>query len=259
MTSQSDWSAEQYLRFEADRTRPVRDLLAACPARPAATAVDLGCGPGNSTEILAERLPLAAITGLDSSPDMIAAARSRLPSQRFVLGDITSWQGTERYDFILSNAVLNWVGDHANLLPRLAGRLNPGGTLAIQIPDNLDEPAQTLMQLVAQDGPWADKLATAADARTPPAAPDWYYRLLRPHCPRVDIWRTTYVHALPGGVDAIVAWFSSTGLRPFLAPLDAPEQAAFLARYRAALAAAYPVMDDGCVLLAMPRIFLVAG
>jgi trans-aconitate 2-methyltransferase len=126
------------------------------------------------------------------------------------------------------------------------------------MPDNLDEPVQRLMRDVAADGPWAAKLATAAGQRTPMGSPDWYYALLRPHCARVDIWRTTYHHVLAGGTDAVVEWFKGSGLRPFIAPLDAAERADYLARYRAEVARALPPLADGVVLLPFPRLFIVA-
>lgn len=260
------WSAERYSAFEDERTRPVRDLLSALPVRDARAAVDLGCGPGNSTEALAARLPGAAVMGLDASPDMLAAARRRLPHLRFEPGTIEAWAapGTARtddpgpFDVILANAALHWLPDHAALLPRLLGKLAPGGALAVQMPDNLDEPAHRLMREVAQSGPWAGKLAAAAAARTPLGDPAWYYGLLRPHCAAVDVWRTTYHHPLAGGADAVVAWFESSGLSPFLAPLDAHEREGFLARYRDAVARAYPALPDGTVLLPFPRLFFIA-
>ena len=257
-----DWSAERYTAFEDERTRPVRDLLAALPGRDARAAVDLGCGPGNSTEALARRLPGAAVTGVDTSPDMIAAARRRLPHLRFEVGAIEAWAASGDdpgpFDVVLSNAALHWLPDHAALLPRLLGKLAPGGSLAVQMPDNLDEPAHRLMREVAADGPWAGTLAGAAASRTPLGDPACYYRLLRPHCAAVDVWRTVYHHPLAGGADAVVAWFQGSGLRPFLAPLDAPARAGFLARYRDAVARAYPAAPDGTVLLPFPRLFFVA-
>lgn len=263
----TDWSAERYTAFEDERTRPVRDLLAALPVRDARAAVDLGCGPGNSTEALARRFPGAAVTGVDASPDMIAAARRRLPHLRFEAADIAAWAAAAGadpagdsgpFDVVLSNAALHWLPDHAALLPRLLGTLAPGGALAVQMPDNLDEPAHRLMREVAAGGPWADTLAGAAAARTPLGDPAWYYRLLRPHCAAVDVWRTTYHHPLTGGADAVVSWFEASGLRPFLAPLDAPARASFLARYRDAVARAYPALPGGTVLLPFPRLFFVA-
>lgn len=251
------WSPAQYLAFEDDRTRPVRDLVAAIPGGGARTMVDLGCGPGNSTEVLAARFPDAEVSGLDSSAEMIAAAKQRLPGLRFEVADITAWDAPGPFDVLLANAVLQWAPDHAALLPRLLGRLAPGGSLAVQMPDNLDEPAHRLMREVAAEGPWAGKLAAASGARTGMGAADWYYGVLRPGCSRVDVWRTTYFHTLPGGADAVVEWFKGSGLRPFLAPLDDAERTEFLRRYRDEVAAAYPALPDGAVLLPFPRLFMV--
>lgn len=251
------WSAKQYTAFEDDRTRPVRDLVAAIPGE-ARVAVDLGCGPGNSTEVLAARFPGAAVHGVDSSEDMLAAARKRLPGLRFELGRIEAWAEPGPFDAILANAVLHWLPDHATLFPRLLGRLSAGGSLAVQMPDNLDEPCQALMRKVAAEGPWAPKLARAAEARTSLGSVGWYYALLKPHAARVDIWRTTYHHVLPGGPDAVVEWFKGSGLTPFLKPLDEAERAGFLAVYRDRIAGAYPAMADGASLLPFPRLFLVA-
>jgi trans-aconitate 2-methyltransferase len=252
------WSAKQYVAFEDERTRPVRDLLSALPDIAAHSAIDLGCGPGNSTELLAARYPGATVSGIDSSPDMIAAARRRLPRLRFAITGIEEWNDAGPFDVILANAVLHWVPDHARLFPALVGRLSGGGGLAIQMPDNLDVPAHRLMREIAADGPWAHTLAAAAASRTPIAGADGYYELLRPLCSRVDVWRTTYYHALPGGAAAIVEWFKGSGLRPFLEPLDAASRAAYLERYTAAVARAYPALADGSVLLPFPRLFLTA-
>jgi trans-aconitate 2-methyltransferase len=252
------WSAEQYVAFESERTRPVRDLLRAVRNPGVRRAADLGCGAGNSTEMLAQRFPDAEIIGLDSSGDMIAAARRRLPQIGFEVARIEDWDQPGPFDLILSNAALHWVPDHASLLPRLVGTLAPGGSLAVQMPDNLDEPAHRLMREVAADGRWAARLAGVAAART--ALPDarWYYGLLRPHCRDVDLWRTTYHHPLPGGADAVVDWFKGSSLRPILAALDEAGQAAYLDRYRAVVARAYPALPDGTVLLPFPRLFMVA-
>jgi trans-aconitate 2-methyltransferase len=252
------WSAAQYVTFEEERTRPVRDLLAALPVIEARAAIDLGCGPGNSTEVLAARFPNAAVRGLDSSADMIEAARRRLPKVRFALGGIEGWNDAGPFDVILANAVLHWLPNHARLLPALVGRLASGGGLAIQMPDNLDVPAHRLMREIAADGPWASLLAAASASRTPLGSVDWYYELLQPLCSRVDVWRTTYYHPLPGGAAAIVEWFKGSGLRPFLEPLDAPSRAAYLERYTAAVARAYPALSDGSVLLPFPRLFMAA-
>ncbi len=250
------WSAAQYTKFEEERTRPVRDLVARVPLAHARRVADIGCGPGNSTEVLRARFPEAEIVGIDSSPDMIAAARRRLPGVAFEVADIETWRGSG-FEVILANAVIQWIPDHEALLPALAEKLALGGALAVQTPDNLDVPSHRLMREVAADGPWAAKLAHAAKARAERRSADWYFGLLRRQATQVDIWRTVYFHPL-NGANAIVEWVKGTGLRPFVDPLDADEREAYLARYEAAIAAAYPAEADGTVLLPFPRLFFVA-
>jgi trans-aconitate 2-methyltransferase len=252
------WSADQYIAFEDERTRPVRDLLAALPPIDAHSVIDLGCGPGNSTEVLAARYPAARVAGIDSSPDMIAAARRRLPLVNFSVSDVQDLRLGGPFDVILANAVLQWVPHHETLLPQLIGMLAPKGGLAVQMPDNLDGPAHRLMRQTAAEGPWNAKLADAAAARTPLAGIDWYHELLRPLCAKLDFWRTTYYHPLSGGAAAIVEWFKGSGLRPFIDPLSDAERDAYLERYTAAIAGAYPCGADGSVLLPFPRVFMVA-
>ena len=249
------WNPALYTRFETERTRPARDLLAQVPLATAATVTDLGCGPGNSTELLAHRFPGAAITGLDSSPAMLAKARDRLPSCRFDEADIAAWQPDTPQDLIYANAALHWVPDHAALIPRLFGFLAPGGVLAVQMPDNREEPSHRLMREIAAAGPWADRLATAGERLgvLPAAA---YYDLLARNAD-VDLWRTVYHHRMDGAA-AIVDWVRSTGLQPFLTPLDEAGRAAFLTRYEAAVSDAYAVRADGKRLLLFPRLFIVA-
>ncbi len=250
------WSARTYSTFEQERTRPVRDLVAAIPTLDARTAIDLGCGLGNSTEVLAARFPQARVSGLDSSEDMLMAARERLPDIHFELADIGHWRPAERFDVILANASLQWLPDHATLYPHLVGQLNPGGCLAVQTPDNLEEPAHRLARQVAQEGPWASKIGQVRHPERHDAA--FYYRLLKPHCQAVDVWRTTYFHPLAGGPQAVVEWFKGSALRPYVGPLGEGEKADFLARYLAAVTEAYPPLPDGTVLLPFPRLFIVA-
>jgi trans-aconitate 2-methyltransferase len=236
----------------------VRDLLAHIPTTTAASVADLGCGPGNSTELLRARFPEAAVIGIDSSADMIEAARKRLPYIDFEIVDIAAWPNPGPFDVILANAALQWVPDHEALLPLLVGKLAPGGSLAVQIPDNLEEPAHRLMRETAADGLWAEKLNEASSARAARQSAEWYYRVLRPHASTIDIWRTTYHHLLAGGAAAVVEWFKGSGLRPFIDPLDESERPIFLARYENAIGRAYTALSDGSVLLPFPRLFFVA-
>ena len=234
----------------------MRDLVAAIPTTDVKRAVDLGCGPGNSTEVLAAAFPDATVTGLDNSPEMIAAARKRLPDIQFDIADIETWNDEGPFDVILSNAVFQWVPNHEILFPRLLGRLAPGGSLAIQMPDNSDEPALRLMRELATQGPWAAKLAKAL--RPARHEPRWYYDLVKPLSARVDLWRTIYYHVIAGGAAGVVEWFKGSALRPLLGSLDESEQRGFLERYTAEVEKAYPALADGSVLLAFPRLFFVA-
>jgi trans-aconitate 2-methyltransferase len=256
MSTQTQQDAKQYTLFESQRTRPVRDLLSAVRLAHVRTAIDIGCGPGNSTEVLTERVPGASISGVDASEDMLAAARERLPDVHFEQADIAKWNAPGPYDLILANAVLQWVPGHEQLFPRLVAKLSSGGSLAVQMPDNLDEPAHRMMREIAADGPWSAKLQGAE--RTERHDARWYYALLAPHCTRVEVWRTVYYHALAGGADAVVEWFKGTALRPFLAALEGAEREQFLTRYRDAMAEAYPAEPDGTVLLPFPRLFIAA-
>jgi trans-aconitate 2-methyltransferase len=251
------WSAKQYSAFEQERTRPVRDLVAAIPSLEVRNAIDIGCGPGNSTEVLAERYPEATVSGIDSSPEMIDAARARLPAICFELADIAQWNPAERFDVILANASLQWLPDHASLYPRLLRLLQAGGSLAVQTPDNLEEPAHRLAREVASTGPWRDLLAGVS--HPPRHDAGFYYDLLRPLCRAVDVWRTTYFHALAGGPSAVVEWFKGSALRPYLGPLGEQDKADFLERYLRAISRAYPAQASGTVLLPFPRLFVVAS
>ncbi|HXV63028.1 MAG TPA: trans-aconitate 2-methyltransferase [Vicinamibacteria bacterium] len=252
------WSPEQYLRFADERTRPARDLLAQVPASSPARIYDLGCGPGNSTALLREAYPSAKIVGIDNSEEMLAEARRALPSCTFVLADLGRWLPENTADLLFSNAAFHWIPDHVEILKRLATKLGRGGVLAVQMPDNLDEPSHRLMQETAAGGPWSNKLGNADGARAVLLSPQRYYDVLRSVCSRVEIWHTIYNHPLDGA-KAIVDFMGSTALRPFLGPLDEEERARFLADYTDRVAKAYPVGPDGRALLRFPRLFIVAA
>lgn len=251
----TDWSPSTYRKFEDERTRPARDLLAQVAVAKPRIVVDMGCGPGNSTELLVERFPDAEVVGLDTSPNMLEEARLRVPGARFDFADANHWVPGSGTDVVFANAIYQWVPDNLAVLTRVLGALEPGATMAVQMPDNINEPSHAAMRELAADGPWAEKLRDAARPALPSVRQ--YYEALAPLASRVDIWHTTYNHVL-AHADAVVEWVRATGLRPFLDPLDAAEKAVYLARYRAKIAEAYPALASGQVLLRFPRLFIVA-
>jgi trans-aconitate 2-methyltransferase len=254
----SDWNPSLYRQFEDERTRPARELLARVPLASARHVYDLGCGPGNSTELLVERFPEAEVIGTDNSAAMLADARQRLPRAQFELSDIADWAPTgDAPDLIYANASLQWLGDHASLLPRLFSTLAPGGVLAVQMPDNLDEPSHRLMREVAAEPEFAAAIGDASAMRSRLLEAGRYYDLLARNAAQVDVWHTVYRHPM-ASAGAIVQWLRSTGLRPFLDALTGPQQAGFLAAYESCIDAAYPARSDGKRLLAFPRLFIVA-
>ena len=253
----SEWSSALYLKFERERTRAARDLLIQLPAFDPQIVYDLGCGPGNSTELLAQAFPKARIVGIDSSQDMLAAARKRVGGATFVAQRVEDWRPFEKAGLIFANAVLQFVPDHQELMPRLASYLAPGGWLAVQMPHNIHEVSHALMRMVAADGPWADRLVPIAKTRPVIGSTDDYYHLLASSSAQFEIWQTTYVHPLDGH-EAVVDWFVGSALRPFLNELEDDETPAFLAQYCRELEMAYTPQADGKVLLLYPRLFFVA-
>ena len=253
-----DWNPALYRRFEDERTRPARDLLARVPLAQCRLAYDLGCGPGNSTELLVERFPGARVVGIDNSPAMLQSARQRLPQLAFELADIARWSPAEAPDLIYSNATLHWVPAHEALVPRLFSLLAPGGVLAVQMPDNLDEPSHRAMREVATKLESHCHVSGAAGTRTELLGATGYYGLLAAHAAQVDVWRTTYHHPMASPA-AIVDWVSGSGLKPYLDRLpDDAARKAFLADYERRIDVSYPAQADGKRLLAFPRLFFVA-
>jgi trans-aconitate 2-methyltransferase len=251
----ADWSASQYLKFEDQRTRPARDLAAQVPLDSPRKVYDLGCGPGNSTETLMERFPEAEFVGVDSSPDMLDKARKRLPQVKFMQADLARWMPPADADVFYSNATFQWIPDHIPVLQRLLQALPEGGALAVQMPDNVNEPSHRSMREVAAVGPWADRLKDTPREQLPTVQA--YYDALRPHARHVDIWHTHYQHPLDGA-EAIADWFKGTALRPYLDPLSEAERPEFLVQYKALLSKAYPAQCDGKSLLRFPRLFMLA-
>ena len=252
-----DWNPQLYSRYEDERTRPARELLGRVPLTDPSVVVDLGCGPGNSTELLVARFPKARVTGVDNSKAMLESAAKRLPGVSFVASDIKDWMPQEAPHLIYANAALQWVGDHEHLIPKLFKALAPGGVLAIQMPDNRAEPTHRNMRELAAESPYREQIGDVSKLRTDLLSIQEYYDLLAQDAAQVDVWHTVYQHPMESA-QAIVEWVRSTGLKPFVDPLSEDLRAEFLASYQRRVDAEYPVRSDGKRLLAFPRMFIVA-
>jgi len=260
------WEPGQYLKYASERLRPALDLLARVPLAAPASAVDLGCGAGNVTRILAERWPGARIVGIDNSDAMLATAREAAADAgnvSFRSADLAAWAATatpSSLDLIYSNAALHWLDDHATLFPRLMGAVAPGGALAVQMPSNFLAPSHVVLQDVAGGPRWSAQLG--ALLRPVPVAPAVrYFEWLSPHAHTVDAWTTEYLHVLPRARDGehpVIAWIKGTALTPFLAVLGADAQRAFIRDCAEGVAQAYPALPDGRVLYPFRRVFMVA-
>uniref|UniRef100_A0A8I0CY34 Trans-aconitate 2-methyltransferase n=1 Tax=Pseudomonas tritici TaxID=2745518 RepID=A0A8I0CY34_9PSED len=247
----ADWNPSLYLQYGAERTRPAAELLARIALDDVSDVLDLGCGPGNSTALLHQRWPLARIMGVDNSPAMLEQARVAVPECRFIEADVRQFKPEHAVDLIYANASLQWVPDHYALLPHLISLLKLNGVLAVQMPDNVDEPSHVLMREVAYEQGYPNR------AREPLPGIHAYYDILTEAGCDVDIWRTTYYHKMSSH-QAIIDWVSATGLRPWMQELSEHEQLKFLKRYHELLVQQYPIQENGQILLAFPRLFFVA-
>ncbi len=251
------WDPAQYLAFGDHRLRPALELLARIPHEAPARVVDLGCGAGNVTRFLRLRWPEAEMTGIDTSPEMLAEAAKEEPGVDWRAGSFATWQPEQPVDVIYSNAALHWEGDHQGLFPRLLGCLAPGGVLAVQMPRNFGEPSHTSMRVVAANGPWAEKLAGVMRP-DPVSEPDFYYGLLAPLAAKLDMWETRYVQVLKGE-NPVAEFTKGSWLKPILDALEEPQRSGFEAEYRRLVLEAYPPREDGVTLFPFTRLFILAA
>ena len=253
----NDWKPDLYLKFEKQRTQPAIDLASRIDISAPKRIIDIGCGPGNSTLALKNRWPNAEITGLDSSPAMIAQARKEYSDINWICADASGDFGEfGRFDIAFSNAAIQWIPNHEELIPNLFSMLDTGGVLAVQVPNTAKMPVHLALQTLVQSERWRKRLSDVDMHSTFSAA--YYYDILSNITDDIDLWETDYYHVMENH-NAIVQWYSSTGLRPYLSRLDSlDDQADFLDEFEKALKIAYPDQNDGLVLFPFTRIFFLA-
>ncbi len=260
------WNPGQYLKFEDNRLRPALDLMGRIPLESPQVVYDLGCGSGNVTRLLADRWPDADVVGMDNSPEMLAQAAGDSDGSagriRWQTGDLADWRPDSTPSVLYSNAVIQWVPDHDELVPRLWAMLPPGGCLAVQAPLSWDMRSHQLMREALADGGPGGQAIGPAELRQAVGNrwvqdPDFYYDLLAPQSAHLDVWTTEYQHVLYGD-DAVLEWVTGTGLRPILNGLNDNDRETYLAEYRRRLNAEYPKRADGVTLYPFRRLFFVA-
>ncbi len=261
------WDPGQYLKFADHRLRPALDLMGRIPLERPQVIYDLGCGSGNVTRLLAGRWSQANIIGMDNSPDMLAQAAAsgdgaELANVRWEEGDLAGWQPTETPSVFFSNAVIQWVPNHQELVPRLWSMLPSGGCLAIQAPLSWDMRSHQIMRETLENGGSDGQPVGSAELRSAVGNrwvqnPDFYYDLLAPDADHLDVWTTEYQHVLTGD-DAVLEWVTGTGLRPILNGLEDGDREMYLEEYRRRLNVEYPKRPDGFTLYPFRRLFFVA-
>ncbi len=253
----NDWNPELYLKFSGERTRAAADLIGRILVPAPRTIIDIGCGPGNSTEALAARFPQARFTGLDSSPAMIEKARADFPQREWILGDAGTFESRRPFDIVFSNAALQWIPDHARLILRLAALVGPGGALAVQVPMFSDMPIRQAFARTAGSPRWR-RVMSGCDTHFTFHPHGFYYDLLSPRAASLDVWETSYVHVM-ASLPALIEWMRATGLRPYLERLpEAADREAFESDLLEELRQDYHAQPDGKVLFPFKRLFFIA-
>ena len=253
----SDWSAAQYSKFKQERTIPAIDLANSIKCENVNSVLDIGCGIGNSTAVLAKKFPGAKITGADNSDDMLAAARKENPSIEFIKLDAEKELDSikNRYNVVFSNACIQWIPNHRNLLKSLFSLLKNDGILAIQIPQQSKHPVHNIMKSLSKSEKWKNKLHVERMYNN--LSENEYYDILSELTDNFRIWETTYFHSMPS-YESIIEWYKGTGLRPYLEQLSVDDQKAYLGDVTQCLRDAYPIQKNGEIIFRFPRLFFIA-
>lgn len=253
----ADWNSKQYLKFKKERTQPAIDLVNRIQLENPSKIIDIGCGPGNSTQVLAARFPNAQILGIDSSENMIATARKQYPNLKFKVCDAANDLKNlgNDFDLVFSNACIQWIENHHRLLPSMMGLLKNGGVLAVQTPMNYEEPIHKLIQEVTALPKWRTFFPNPRLFYN--LTQEEYFDLLSEISPEFSIWQTTYFHTMKSHQD-ILEWYRSTGLKPYLDVLTEDEKISFEQDIMNGIKSAYPKQINGEIIFRFPRFFFTA-
>lgn len=249
------WDQELYYRFRQQRTQPSIDLVARIPLETPSRIVDLGCGAGNSTAALRNRWPASSIVGVDSSEEMLGEAKQADDGTVWVKDDIASWQPDEPFELVFSNAALQWLPDHSELIPRLLQAVTPGGVLAVQLPDHYESALYRVLIEVSRDARWSPRMEAARNSLTRHTV-SFYYDLLSGCAERFDIWTTEYHHELQSHED-ILTFHRGSGMRPYLEKLAEDETESFEQLILEGYRQAFPKQANGRVLFPFKRLFFM--
>jgi trans-aconitate 2-methyltransferase len=253
----SSWNPDLYLKFKDERTQPARDLAARISLEKPLRIVDLGCGPGNSTQVLQDRWPDADILGVDHSPEMIEKARATYPRGHWLLADLREWNPKDTWDIVFSSATLQWIPDHERLIPKLFSLVRPAGALAVQLPANQESPLHRALLAVSAREEWKG-LTSGCEDKIVYQRPDFYYDILSALTPQIHLWKTTYFHVLKNH-QGLIDWYSSTGMKTYLERLpDEEQKASFRKQVLEACRDSYLERKDQRILYPFGRLFFIA-
>lgn len=251
-----DWNPIQYEKFLKDRTQPAIDLADRLAGSAPGSILDLGCGPGNSTKVLKDRFPDARIVGADNSAPMLDKARELYPDTEFISLDANGdlHEVCEKFDIVFSNACIQWLPNHKELLPKLWTLLNPDGILAVQTPVQREHPVHRIMNELVRTAKWSGKLTPRPYNHL---TAEEYFDILSDLSGDFEIWETTYCHRMPG-YESIIEWYRGTGLRPYLEQLSENGADVFISDIYDELKRRYRIQKNGEILFRFPRLFFTA-
>lgn len=252
-----DWNPNLYLKFDNERSRPSVDLVARIKSEHPVSIIDVGCGPGNSTQVLHRKWPAAQIIGVDNSPAMIEKAKEDYPEQDWLLFDADKDRIIDTFDIVFSNAAIQWIPNHEDLIKRFSEMLNEYGMLAVQIPLFFDMLLGKSIHEIAESDKWNNKTGGVRQLFTI-HTPEFYFDILSKYFKKIDIWTTNYFHTMESHT-AILEMIRSTGLKPYLERLEIDaERDAFEAEVLDGIVRDYPSQNNGKVLFPFTRLFFVA-